>query len=202
MDKLSCDIHPRKMIKMVRRVGTVFNVAGCLIRGRCRWSVTYTSPRGQLPNLSFWIEGHFRRGHTVSWQDETLFLLLSRPGQEPTTSHTPRLHITNKESHTLPVRHIYIYIQIMSTHTHVPKAYKLPLQHEISRIFQKVTDNHKQSFLSCRLKELQCWILKSSLPIKIKFIIQYMGYTILLYYVIHENTSSFKLPKFLATCVW
>ena len=25
-------------------IGIVFNVAGCLIRGRRRWSVTYTSP--------------------------------------------------------------------------------------------------------------------------------------------------------------
>ena len=27
-------------------IGIVINVAGCLIRGRRRWSVTYTSPRG------------------------------------------------------------------------------------------------------------------------------------------------------------
>ena len=27
-------------------IGIVINVAGCLIRGIRRWSVTYTSPRG------------------------------------------------------------------------------------------------------------------------------------------------------------
>ena len=41
-------------------IGVVINVGGCLNRGRRRWSVTYTFPRG-LPNLEFGITGHFRR---------------------------------------------------------------------------------------------------------------------------------------------
>ena len=59
-------------------------MAGCLIRGRRRWSVTYTSPRGLR------ISGE--KTLPVSWLDEKLFLLLPRPGREPTTSRTPRLH--------------------------------------------------------------------------------------------------------------
>ena len=44
--------------------------------------------------LEFGIEGHFRRENQVpvSWLDEKLSLLLLRPGREPTTSRTPRLH--------------------------------------------------------------------------------------------------------------
>ena len=55
----------------------------------------YTSPRG-LPNLEFVIERHFRRS---SWQDEKLFLLLSRSRREPTTSRTPRLHSKKGDPH-------------------------------------------------------------------------------------------------------
>ena len=40
-------------------IGIVFNVAGCLIRGRRRWSVTYTSPRGTTYFRIFYSwEGH------------------------------------------------------------------------------------------------------------------------------------------------
>ena len=35
-------------------IGIVINVAGCLIRGRRRWSVTYTSPRGLGISDFFW----------------------------------------------------------------------------------------------------------------------------------------------------
>ena len=51
-------------------IGIVFNVAGCLIRGRRRWSVTYTSPRGTTYFrffLEFGIEGHFRRENLTSF---------------------------------------------------------------------------------------------------------------------------------------
>ena len=34
------------METFLKVIGIVFNVAGCLISGRRRWSVTYTSPRG------------------------------------------------------------------------------------------------------------------------------------------------------------
>ena len=47
-------------------IGIVINVAGCLIRGRRRWSVTYTSPRG-LHISEFGIEGHFRRENLTSF---------------------------------------------------------------------------------------------------------------------------------------
>ena len=73
----------------------IFNVAGCLIRGRRRWSVTYTSPRG--PRISEFVRIWNRRAFQektlpVSWLDEKLSLLFPRPGREPTTSRTPRLN--------------------------------------------------------------------------------------------------------------
>ena len=83
--------------------GIVFNVAGCLIRWRRRWSVTYTS--GRFPNLEFGIEGHFRREKIlpVSWQDEKHFLYC--PGQganpRPPAHITPRLH--NKQGVPYPL---------------------------------------------------------------------------------------------------
>ena len=54
---------------IIAGIGIVFNVAGCLIRGRRRWSVTYTSPRGPRISefLEFGIEGHFRRENLTSF---------------------------------------------------------------------------------------------------------------------------------------
>ena len=89
-------------------IGIVFNVAGCLIRGRRRWSVTYTSPRGlrisEFLFLEFGIEGHFRREDLrvlpVSWVDENSPYYFPGRGANP----RPPAHldfITTKESHTL-----------------------------------------------------------------------------------------------------
>ena len=46
-------------------IGIVINEPKYLIRGRCRWSVTYTSLRGFL-NLEFGI-GHFGRENLISF---------------------------------------------------------------------------------------------------------------------------------------
>ena len=76
-------------------IGIVINVAGCLIRGRRRWSVTYTSPRDYVFQnfLKFGIEGHFRRENLTSFLvGRKTLLTIARPGREPTTSRTPRLH--------------------------------------------------------------------------------------------------------------
>ena len=76
----------------------VFNVVGCLIRGRRRWSVTYTSPRG-LRISEFGIEGHFRRENLTSFLVGWKTLLTIR---EPTTSRTPRLREAVIPGHYLP----------------------------------------------------------------------------------------------------
>ena len=49
-------------------IGIVINVAGCLIRGRRRWSVAYTSHEDYVvPHLEFGIEGHFSRETLTSF---------------------------------------------------------------------------------------------------------------------------------------
>ena len=63
----------------------IINVAGCLIRGRRRWSVTYTSPRG-LYISEFEIEGHFRRENR-----KTPYYCPGR-GANPRPPAHPRLH--------------------------------------------------------------------------------------------------------------
>ena len=81
------------------RIRIVINVAGCHIRGRHRWYVTYTSPRG-LPNLEY-MGNSEEKTLPVSWQDEQLASLL------PTTSRTSRLHnkqptyIFTRQSHNI-----------------------------------------------------------------------------------------------------
>ena len=80
-------------------------MAGSLIRGRRRWSVTYTSPQGLGISefLEFEIEGHFRRENLTSflvgWKT---LLTIASVGREPTTSRTPRLQ--NKQGVPHPTR--------------------------------------------------------------------------------------------------
>ena len=73
-----------------------FNVAGCIIRVRRRWSVTYTSPRG-LRISEFGIEGHFRIENLTSFLVGWKTLLTIAPAGARThdlphtqTSYQPR----------------------------------------------------------------------------------------------------------------
>ena len=62
----------------------------------------FTLPHGDnFLNLEFGIEGHFRRENLTSFLAEWKTLLtIARPGREPTTSHTPRLHNKQGVPHT------------------------------------------------------------------------------------------------------
>ena len=65
------------IIQFFSGIGIVFNVAGCLIRGRRRWSVTYTVTHGDyvIPNLEFGIERHFRRENLRSVDELATFYI-------------------------------------------------------------------------------------------------------------------------------
>ena len=84
-----------------------FNVAGCLIRGRRRWSVTYTSPRG--PRISeffrIWNRRAFQERKPYQfpgWMKNSPYYCPGR-GANPRPPAHPDF-ITSKESHTLLVR--------------------------------------------------------------------------------------------------
>ena len=88
-------------------IGIVFNVAGCLIRGRRRWSVTYTSPRGlRISNFFIiWNRRAFQERKPYQfpgWMKNSPYYFPGR-GANPRPPAHPDF-ITSKESHTLLVR--------------------------------------------------------------------------------------------------
>ena len=66
---MSAAINIRLLVIIIIIIICRNNVAGCLIRGRRTWSVTYTSPRGLRISdfFEFRIEGHFRRENITSF---------------------------------------------------------------------------------------------------------------------------------------
>ena len=88
-------------------IGIVINVAGCLIRGRRRWSVTYTSPRGLRISDFFriWNRRAFQERKPYQfpgWTKNSPYYCPGR-GANPRPPAHPDF-ITSKESHTLLVR--------------------------------------------------------------------------------------------------
>ena len=69
-------------------------MAGCLISGRHRWSVAYTSPTGRTSKFRIWNRRSFQKKKPYQFpgrmKNSSYYCL--GPGREPTTSHTPRLH--------------------------------------------------------------------------------------------------------------
>ena len=89
------------------RIGIVINVAGCLIRGRRRWSVTYTSPRGLRISEFFriWNRRAFQERNPYQfpgWMKNSPYYCPGR-GANPRPPAHPDF-ITSRESHTLLVR--------------------------------------------------------------------------------------------------
>ena len=80
-------------------------MAGCLIRGRRRWSVTYTSPRGlRSSEFIIWNIRAFqeRKPYQIpGWMKNSPYYI-APVGRELTTSRTPRLH--NKQGVPHPTR--------------------------------------------------------------------------------------------------
>ena len=87
-------------------IGIVINVAGCLIRGRRRWSVTYTSPRGlHRSEFRIWNRRAFQERNPYKFPGRMKNFPYYCPGRGANTQ--PPAHpgfITSKESHTLLVR--------------------------------------------------------------------------------------------------
>ena len=88
-------------------IGIVINVAGCLIRGRRRWSVSYTSPRGLRISEFFriWNRRAFQERKPYQfpgWMKNSPYYCPGRGANPRPPAHTD--FITSKESHTLLVR--------------------------------------------------------------------------------------------------
>ena len=76
-------------------IGIVINVTGCLIRGRRRWYVTYTSPRGlRSSEFRIWNRRAFqeRKPYQFPGGMNNSPYYIAPAGRDPTTSRTPRLH--------------------------------------------------------------------------------------------------------------
>ena len=91
-------------------------MAGCLIRGRRRWSVTYTSPRGLRISEFFriWNRRAFQQRKPYQfpgWMKNSPYYYPGR-GANPRPPAHPDF-ITSKESHTLLVRP-YIHLRILT----------------------------------------------------------------------------------------
>ena len=93
-------------IIIIAGIGIVFNVAGCLIRGRRRWSVTYTSPRGlRSSELRIWNRRAFQERKPYQFPGRMKNSPYYWPGRGANPRPPTHPHfITKKESHTLHIR--------------------------------------------------------------------------------------------------
>ena len=92
-------------------------MAGCLIRGRRRWSVTYTSPRGLRISEFFriWNRRAFqeRKPYQFSgWMKNSPYYCPGRGANPRSPAHPDFL--ASKESHTLLVRPLIVHHQMVN----------------------------------------------------------------------------------------